>query len=315
MVAHGEIGGLGVNAPAISWGSGGHDGSMEVQVLRLADGRSLAWREFGDPDGAPAIAVHGSPDSSAVWRLVDQPARAAKVRVVAPDRPGFGASTPQGSRSILDWVDDLDALTTHLRLDRFGLIAISGGSPYALAVASSHAEQVTHLGLLSVICPLDVPGVLRRAKTQVRFTFWAARRAPFLLGPMSRAMARMTLENPDKAAERLIGMRPPADREIIRRPEVMAVLKENLPNQFKDEASMALEMRNAARPWGFELGGIEVPTTIWQGGLDDVHPPAMGHYLAEHLPRAELVFEPEYATFNFIDDFEEILRSLTAGER
>ena len=75
-------------------------------------------------------------------------------------------------------------------------------------------------------------------------------------------MAKLTLSNPDKAAERLIGMRPPADREIIRRPEVMAVLRENLPNQFKDPASMALEMRNAARPWGFDLQEVTVPTTM-----------------------------------------------------
>ena len=282
-------------------------------TLDLADGRSLAWREFGDSDGVPTIAVHGSPDSSAVWRLLDEPARVIGVRVVAPDRPGFGASTPKPGRSILDWVDDLDALTTHLRLDRFGLLAISGGSPYALAVASSHPERVAHLGLMSVICPLDVPGVFREANIQVRLTFWTARRAPFLLGPMGRAMARMTRENPHKAAERLIGMRPPADREIIRRPEVMAVLEENLLNQFKNPASMALEMRNAARPWGFELTEIEVPATIWQGGLDDVHTPAMGRYLAEHLPNASLVFEPDYATFNFIDDFDEILRTMTAG--
>ena len=181
--------------------------------------------------------------------------------------------------------------------------------------AWSHPEMVAHLGLLSVICPLDVPGVFREANTQIRLTFWTARRAPFLLGPMGRAMTRLTLNNPDKAAERMISMRPPADREIIRRSEVMAVLKENLLNQFKDPASMALEMRNAARPWGFDLTEIEVPTTIWQGGLDDVHTPAMGRYLAEHLPNAELVFEPDYATFNFIDDFEQILRALTAGER
>lgn len=192
-------------------------------------------------------------------------------------------------------------------------MAISGGGPYALAVAWTHAERVPHLGLLSLICPLDVPGFTRDANPHVRFTFWAARRAPFLLGPMGRAMARITSKNPDKAAERLIGMRPLADREIIRRPEVMAVLRENLPNQFKEPASMALEMVNAARPWGFDFEDVTVPTTIWQGGLDDVHTPARGRYLAEHLPDTDLVFEPGYATFNFIDDFDTILTVLFEG--
>lgn len=278
--------------------------------MRLRDGRTLAWREFGDPQGVAVVAVHGSPDSSVVWGLLDDAAKQLGVRVVAPDRPGFGASTPQPRRSIIDWIDDLDELTQRLLLDRYPLLAISGGSPYALAVAWCHAERVPHLGLLSVICPLDVPDVTHGANSQVRFTFWAARCAPFLLVPIGRMMAWVTTRNPDKAAELLIGMRPPADREIIQRPEVLAVLRENLPNQFKDPASMANEMANAARPWGFDLEEISVPTTIWQGGLDDVHTPAMGRHLAELIPKADLVFEPDFATFNFIDDFDTILATL-----
>ncbi len=286
---------------------------MTTRTLELADGRGLGWREFGAPTGWPVVAVHGSPDSSAVWALLDDAAHRARARVIAPDRPGFGRSTPKPDRSILDWVDDLDELTDHLELASFRLLAISGGSPYALAVAAIHPDRVDHLGLLSVISPLDAPGVTKGANPQVRFTFWAARRAPFLLEPIGRLMAWLTLSNPDKAAERLIAMRPPADREIIRRPPVMAVLRENLLNQFKDPSSMALEMRNAARPWGFDLGEIMVPATIWQGGLDDVHTPAMGRYLAAHMPNADLVYEPDYATFNFIDDFDTILENL-AGD-
>ncbi len=285
---------------------------MTTRTLDLADGRVLAWREFGAPTGWPVVAVHGSPDSSAVWALLDDDARRARARVIAPDRPGFGDSTPEPGRSVLDWVDDLGELTEHLELASFRLLAISGGSPYALAVAATHPHRIDHLGLLSVISPLDAPGITKDANPQVRFTFWAARRAPFLLEPMGRLMVRLTGSDPDKAAERLIGMRPPADREIIRRPEVMAVLRQNLPNQFKDPQSIAREMGNAARPWGFDLDQVTVPTTIWQGGLDDVHTPAMGRYLADHIPNAQLVYEPDYATFNFIDDFDTILDTLAA---
>ena len=192
-------------------------------------------------------------------------------------------------------------------------MAISGGSPYALAVAATHPGRVAHLGLMSVISPLDAPGVTKSANPQVRLTFWAARRAPFLLQPMGRLMVKLTRSDPDKAAERLIGMRPPADREIVRQPAVMAVLRENLPNQFKDPQSIALEMRNAARPWGFDLKEVTVPTTIWQGGLDDVDTPAMSRHLADHIPNTHLVYEPGYATFNFIDDFDTILDILAGN--
>ena len=282
-------------------------------TIELADGRTLGWATFGDPDGTPVVAIHGSPDSRMVWALADEAARAVGVRLIAPDRPGFGLSTPKPDRSILDWVDDLDVLVDHLGLESYRTLAISGGSPYALADAFVHPERVEHVGLLSVISPLAAPGVTAGASRPIRFTFFAARRAPFLLGPMATAMVRTTLKDLDAAAERVIKLRPPADREIIRRPEVMAVLMENLPNQFRDPASIALEMRNAARDWGFDLADVDVPATIWQGGLDDVHTPAMGRYLAEHLPNATLVFERDYATFTFIDELDDILATLTAG--
>ena len=283
---------------------------MSEDTLELPDGRTLGWATYGDPHGTPVVAIHGSPDSRIIWKLADQAAHRNGVRLIAPDRPGFGLSTPSPGRTILDWVDDLDALADHLGIDSYRVMAISGGSPYALATAWKHPDQVEHVCLLSVISPLNAPGVTRDASPAVRLMFFTARRAPILLRPMARVMVRMTLKNTDKTAQRMIKIRPPADREIIRRPDVMAVLLENFPNQFKDADSMATEMRNAARPWGFELADVSVPATIWQGGLDDVHTPAMARHLAENLPNSTLIFEPDYATFNFIDDFDTILARL-----
>ncbi len=280
------------------------------RTLILGDGRTLGWATYGDPAGSPVVAVHGSPDSRIIWRLVHEAALAQGLAIVAPDRPGFGLSTPQPGRSILDWVADLDALTGHLGIGRYSLLAISGGSPYALAAAWAHPDRVRHLGLFSVIAPLAAPGVTRGANLPVRATFFAAERLPFLLKPAAAAMVRTTRRSPEKAARRMVKTRPPADRAIIERPEVMAVLMDNLPNQFADPASIALEMRNAARPWGFELSDVTVPATIWQGGLDDVHTPAMARYLDAQLPRSTLVFEPGYATFNFLDDLDRLMGAL-----
>ena len=283
-----------------------------MPTLQLSDGRVLAWREFGDPNGRPVIAVHGSPDSSAIWALFHDAAARCELRVIAPDRPGFGGSTPLPGRSIVDWVDDLDALTEHLNLKSYRVLAISGGSPYALASAWKHPNRVEHLGLVSVICPLHAPEVTRGANAQVRLTFWTARRAPLLLRPMAWMVVRLVVRDPARAADRLIRMRPRADRAIIRRPEVMTVLHENLPLQFKDADSIALEMRNAARPWGFDLTTVSAPTTIWQGGLDDVHTPAMGRYLASHLPNARLALEQNRATFDLIADADTILHQFAS---
>jgi pimeloyl-ACP methyl ester carboxylesterase len=41
------------------------------------------------------------------------------------------------------------------------------------------------------------------------------------------------------------------------------------------------------RPWGFELEGISVPVTVWQGDLDLMIPASHGTWLVEHLPTAQ----------------------------
>ncbi len=276
-------------------------------TLELEDGRRLGWTTYGAPDGRPVVCAHGSPDSRVIWLLADDAALRAGVRIIAPDRPGFGLSDPAPGRSILDWVGDHDTLTDHLGLSQYALLAISGGSPYASAVAWSHPDRVTRLGLLSVISPLSAPGVLAGTSPLVRLTFEIARRAPLLLRPLAAAMVTLAQRWPDLAEKQLIASRPPADRAVIERPETLAVLRANLPNQFKDPLSIAHEMRLAATDWGFPLSAITVPTTIWQGGLDDVHTPAMARYLQTAIPNAELDYRPDHATFDFLDDLDAIL--------
>ncbi len=282
-------------------------------ALTLPDGRSLGWAVYGDPAGRPLVALHGSPDSRIIWRLADDAAARLGIRVIAPDRPGFGLSDPHPRRTVLDWVDDQDALAAHLGLGGYPIIAVSGGSPYATAFAWARPDTVTRLGLFSVIAPLHEPGVLAGTNRQVGLTFRLARRAPFVLGPIARLIVRSASRNPAAVERRLIRTRPPADREVIERTEVLAILRENLPNQFRHAPTIAREMRLAARDWGFPLSEIDVRTTIWQGGLDDVHSPAMARHLATVIPGADLVYEPGYATFNWIDRIDEMLGTLVDG--
>ena len=63
------------------------------EVLRLADGRQLAWAEWGDPRGSPVVFLHPSPGSRMLCPDVHATARAG-VRLITVDRPGYGGSDP-----------------------------------------------------------------------------------------------------------------------------------------------------------------------------------------------------------------------------
>ena len=101
---------------------------MTSGVIILADGRPLSWHEFGDPDGSPVIYTAGTPVSGLGGACYDETARAAGLRWISPDKPGYGASGHQRRRSLASWSDDLRALAGHLGLDRFSLAGESGGA-------------------------------------------------------------------------------------------------------------------------------------------------------------------------------------------
>jgi len=280
-------------------------------TFTLAGGRTLGYAVYGAADGVPVVALHGSPDSRVIWRLANEAAHRVGVRVIAPDRPGFGISDPSPGRTVLGWCDDLTQLVDHLECDRFGLLAISGGGIYASAYAWQHPERVSRLGLFSVLGPLDGPDAMSEMSRRIRVPFQLVRRFPALTRPMARGLCRMASRNPKRVASIVTRSRPVEDRDIIARPEMQEVLFDNLPNQFRDPETIAAEVRASVRPWPFALDGISVPTIIWQGGRDDVHTPAMARHLADQIPDARLEFEPGFATFNFFDGLDNILTALT----
>src|SRR5579862_4666817 len=78
--------------------------------VTLSDGRQLKYAEFGDLNGAPLLHFHGAVSSrwEGVW--LGDSAAALKIRVICPDRPGFGGSTFLPGRRFGDWPSDATQL-------------------------------------------------------------------------------------------------------------------------------------------------------------------------------------------------------------
>ena len=124
-------------------------------TVRLADGRRIGYAEYGDPQGASVLAIHGTPGSRFMFALTDKAAREqglAHLRARAPRLRPFRFS-PQGRR-LAQAADDLRRFADALGLERFALIGVSGGGPYAVAAAASMAERVALLALISPVGPI-----------------------------------------------------------------------------------------------------------------------------------------------------------------
>ncbi|WBB80800.1 prolyl aminopeptidase [Micromonospora sp. WMMD882] len=143
-----------------------HAGGM----LDVGDGQRVFWQVGGNPDGKPAVVVHGGPGSgcSPGWARFFDPAR---YRIVFLDQRGCGRSTPGAGDPGVDLstnttgrlVADLERLREHLGVRRWLVLGASWGSTLALAYAQRHPDRVSELVLFSVTLGerRDVEWILR----------------------------------------------------------------------------------------------------------------------------------------------------------
>src|SRR5712691_9075192 len=115
------------------------------RTVRASDGRVTGYYEYGDPNGTPVVALHGTPACGAGFAWADRHARTRGIRLLAPDRPGVGESDPwdRGNGvTVDDYPPALSAFADALDLRTFSILGYSGGGPYALAAAHALADRV-----------------------------------------------------------------------------------------------------------------------------------------------------------------------------
>src|SRR5215218_8504513 len=127
--------------------------------ISLADGRTLAAAEWGDPDGIPFIAIHGTPGGRIGWHKDPNIYRRFGLRRITYDRPGYGESTRHPGRRVIDAVSDVEQLTSALGIDRFLVSGGSGGGPHALACAALLPDRVLKCHAGVSVAPFDAEGL------------------------------------------------------------------------------------------------------------------------------------------------------------
>lgn len=283
-------------------------------LITLADGRKLAYAEYGDPKGEPIFFFHGS-QSCRLERHPDESiARDRRARVIGIDRPGHGLSDFQPDRTLLDWPDDVVALADALGFEKFAVMGMSAGGPYALACAYRVPERLTTVTIIASAAPLDKAEVMAHMPAQAKTTFSIARRAPWLVGPMLSAQRKKILRDPEKAVAPVLEKFSPADQRVLARPEVRAILPEMFAEAYRlGHKGVAWEITAIlAAPWGFSLSDVSKPVILWQGEADTNVPVEWGQYLAGELPFCTTHFLADEGHLLIFDHFDSILAEALA---
>lgn len=126
-------------------------------MLPVGGGHEVYWETVGNPQGTPAVFLHGGPGSgctTAARRDFDP----AAYRAVLWDQRGCGRSRPLASDTEADLstnttgqlIADLERLRKHLGIDRWVVVGVSWGVTLALAYAQRHPRRVRAMVLAAV---------------------------------------------------------------------------------------------------------------------------------------------------------------------
>jgi pimeloyl-ACP methyl ester carboxylesterase len=279
--------------------------------IRLPDGRALGYAEYGDPQGKPVIFFTGAA-SSRFLHPPKEPTEALGARLIVLERPGFGLSDFQPHRALLDWPDDVAAAADALGLDRFAAASISAGAPYAAACAYKIPQRLTRVAIISGVGPMDLPGAAEEMPRVRQLGTKVARTAPWLLTPILWLVSNPH-RNPERFYERMLSGNSDADRALLSRPEMKAMLLRNYL-----EATCA-GMRGFARdsiivsgPWGFSPADIAVPVYLWHGEDDANVSLSAARHLAEMIPNCQARFLAGEGHWLILGHWKKILSELLA---
>ena len=247
------------------------DGSQFVDEVAGRVGHQC----FGLRGGFPVLYFHGWPGSAVEGRLLDAAARALGLDIVVLERPGMGGSGAAAGRceDIASWAQVAVRFAAFRGWARYGVAAVSGGGPYALAMAVLDPERVAAVTVGCCAARFEFAALNRLMNPFDRLLLECWRRRPGI-GVPALNLLKTRLDRRSFAAAnwpRTLFLGGP-DREVLADPGVQAVLSENLLAALGPGPEGALaDLERLFGNWGFEPAfGTEVPVTLSYGVEDRI---------------------------------------------
>ena len=250
-------------------------------VARGDDGGRIAYATYGPPAGDPVVFFHGTPGSRRLGALLEPAASARGIRVIAPDRPGYGRSSPRPDRTVADAAASVRPVMDDAGVERAALVAFSGGAPYALSTAATLGDRVSAVDVVAGATP---PSVAPDTPAVQRLLTGLAGATPSVLAALFRGQAWLAA----RADPSLVVGQYAADAGAVP-DDAAAIVKADFLAAFERHRSGSVtEFRNAGTDWGIDLNAVDSPVRLWHGTADANVPIAGAKRLAEALPTADL---------------------------
>ncbi len=224
-------------------------------------GRKVAYEEYGDPFGFPILVQHGLIASIKDGDLFDLLVRNG-ARVICIARPGYGESAPFEMKNIGEWGKVVGRLVGTLDLERFDVLGMSSGAPYAYSVAHHLVDQARYVYIFSGIPAMYEDEVLAK---------W-----PF---PVKK---NVSIEEMQNLANDLFFSNL-SEGDLLRND-----IRDSIAN---DGFGLALDFRLRCMDWGFRLNQIRQKVFMRHARLDKSVPFECAKMTADILENCELLVD------------------------
>ena len=286
-------------------------------MVRLSDGRRLAYAEWGEPEGRCVFLLHGT-SHSRLFCPDEAVTVSSGVRLVTVDRPGVGGSDVLPRRTFGDWPADLLQLADALGADTFGVVGWSAGGVYAAACAALIPARLTGIGIactrhLSDSNIAENPSAFEELDGADQEMFKPAQRDPDAAASATVDQEREWVEaiwkKPESALDRYAT--PAGDRwffedEELRRPFFEATRE----SVRQGPEAYVWELIDAWLPWAFALRRSR-PKSSWRGAQDPIVDRRHIDFTVQLLPNARLTVWDDAGHFGPPRHWGEILEAVT----
>lgn len=279
-------------------------------LVRLPDARRMSYRVYGDRHAraAAVIALHGTPGSRLKFSAAAAGARGERApAVIALDRWGYADTDMHPAPSLAAFADDAALLADALALRQFAVMGVSGGTPYATAIAARMTSRVTALALVSPVGPIaEEPD--REISAFHRFCFGSLSRRPRVTALVFQGFRRLLKLSPRAGMSIAMARVPRADRAILAR----GTTRDRLVTAFNEglragSQGPAIDLELFGKPWGFSPADVSCPARVWIGTADRNVPVSAAKRLASRLPKCMLTELPDEGHLWVAEHYEQVL--------
>lgn len=296
---------------------------MNRRSIELKDGRKLSYWYFGEKQTAPTLVyIHGFPSCGKEVAFCDKTAREYSIEIIAPDCPGAGLSDPAPEQSFVEWHHDIAELKDSLQITDYFLMGMSGGAPYALALAASDVENIKKLTIVSGLSPLERDSLREdRGKHHLNYVILRMTKlVPTLMRPVLIFIAFIWRLSPTFARQWMRLGLSASDRELLDRSTKGGGFSDEIRNHIlcglnQGAAAAADNFMRLTRSWDIPFDDIQCEVEWWHGEEDRYIPPPFHSNALQEIDRLHFRRVPSQGHLLMVRCANEILKAATpSGE-